>query len=143
MKNYLRIYRDYFNSEDNVIIISENANGQLILAIEDNLICIGYIIDTKDEYGFLMDMKFEVGIESYIGNEKQYVIYNPKAELYKIIMNIIFCMNYRKIDFDINTVDVNNISNNIDAIKEKKYNMSQLKSKLEEIVEKYINWRDE
>jgi len=143
MKNHLKIYRDYFDSENNIIVISENIDGQLILAIEDNLICIGYIIDTKDKYGFLMDAKFEVGIESYIGKEKQYVIYNPKSELYKIIMNIIFCMNYRKIEFDINTVDINNISNNIDAIKDKKYNIGQLKSKLEEIVKKYINWRDE
>lgn len=125
--SYAEIYKEWFKSEDNVIIIHEFETGKLIFGIEDESIDIAYVMQIGDNYDISIDKRINVGRYSY--KEEKLILYTEK-ELYKILLNLMIIIKRRDISL---TIGDKVLEGNIEHI-EPKCDMTYMKNLLNRIV---------
>jgi hypothetical protein len=108
MNNYKEIYEEWFDSEDNVIVISENDYTKLILGFSENLIIsVGYIINIGGKCDISIDSQFTINWKAFSDDDLTKYVKNTQQTVYQIMFNIVCCMNNRGIQYSLNMNQAN------------------------------------
>jgi hypothetical protein len=111
MKSYNEIYKEWFDGEDNVIVISDSPTGQLVIGICNSIVSIGYIINFNGNYEISVDAQFTTDWDSFT-EEPIENIKNAHETLYQTMFNLLYCLNKRNIEYKFN---INTINREIDT----------------------------
>lgn len=135
MRKYKEVYNEWFDSEDNVIVVSENKARQLIIGVCEGVVSIGYITNFNGNYDLIVDTQFQPTWNMFTDNDLSKYIRNTQEALYQVMFNLLGCMNNRHIEYEI---DISKINSSIDKF----YAMCSMRSfivGLKEIIKSNLN----
>jgi len=101
MNSYKEVYEEWFDSEDNVIVVSEDDTRQLVIGIIENIVFIGKIIKFNKTYDINIIKQFELQCSYPFNQDRKYFLY-PVLQMYKILFYLVSYMQSKNIICDIN-----------------------------------------
>lgn len=137
MKSYNEIYKECFDGEDNVVVVSDSQTGQLVIGICNSIVSIGYIINFNGNYEISIDSQFTTNWDMF-SEEPIENIKNAQESLYQIMFNLLYCMNKRDIEYKFN---INVINREIDTFY-RNCSIYQFIDELRKIIKRYIQTKE-